>query len=165
MNSCLKDSTTRCFFVKNSIFTRVSLPEYGEILIFDNSAGVDAMEKRLSIFTVAAVYVSTVVGAGFASGQEVLQFFGCFGLAGFAGIAISTALFIFFGMLIMDLGHKLKAKSFLPVVKQAGGGKWFSGIIYIIITFFLFRVVVIMDAGVGAIFTEQSGRPAVLGTL
>jgi len=47
VNSCLKDSTTRCFFVKNSIFTRVSLPEYGEILIFDNSAGVDAMEKRL----------------------------------------------------------------------------------------------------------------------
>jgi len=39
--------------------------------------------SRVSTFKVAATYIGTVVGAGFASGQEMLQFFAVFGLKGF----------------------------------------------------------------------------------
>ncbi|EGD49885.1 hypothetical protein TheetDRAFT_3307 [Thermoanaerobacter ethanolicus JW 200] len=32
------------------------------------------IRKEISAFKVAATYIGTVVGAGFASGQEILQF-------------------------------------------------------------------------------------------
>lgn len=122
------------------------------------------MSKKLSALNIAATYVGTVVGAGFATGQEVLQFFVAFGLWGFAGIAVASAIFIFFGISVMELGHKLKAKSHLPVI-QAAGGRWISSTIDIIITFFLFGALVSMGAGAGAVFVEQFGLPAIWGSL
>ena len=52
-------------------------------------------QKKFSAFTIAGAYVGTVVGAGFASGQEVLQFFTYFGLKSILAIALATLLFIF----------------------------------------------------------------------
>ena len=126
--------------------------------------GQEVREKKYSSFTIAAVYIGTVVGAGFASGQEVLQFFGYFGIRGFAGMAISTVLFMFFGFLILSLGYSLKAESFLPVINKIAGQK-IGFIIDIIITFFMFGVVVTMAAGGGAIFMEQFNLPAIWGSL
>ncbi|MDN5348589.1 MAG: hypothetical protein PWP65_2154 [Clostridia bacterium] len=122
------------------------------------------MKKPLSVFTIAATYVGTVVGAGFASGQEVLQFFGFFGGWGILGIALSTILFIFFGISILDLGYKLKTKSHLPVIRKTGG-RWISRLMDIVITFFLFGALVTMAAGAGAIFAEQLKLPALWGSL
>lgn len=122
------------------------------------------MKKEFSAFTIGAVYIGTVVGAGFASGQEVLQFFGHFGFWGFFGIAIATALFIFFGISILELGNKLQAESFLPVIREVSGQK-VGTVIDIIITFFMFGIVVTMAAGAGAIFVEQFGKPAFAGGL
>lgn len=121
-------------------------------------------EKRYSSFTIASVYIGTVVGAGFASGQEVLQFFGYFGIRGFAGLALSTVLFIIFGYLILQQGYRLKAESFLPVIREIAGNK--NGVIIdIIITFFMFGMVVTMAAGAGAVFVEQFNLPAIWGSL
>ncbi|GAW90915.1 YkvI family membrane protein [Calderihabitans maritimus] len=122
------------------------------------------MQKKLSTFAIAATYVGTVVGAGFASGQEVLQFFGFYGKWGLIGIIISTVLFIFFGISIMELGHELKAKSHLPVIRAAGG-RWTGTAIDAVITFFLFGALVTMAAGAGAIFVEQFKLPALWGSL
>lgn len=120
-------------------------------------------EKQFSPFTIAGTYVGTVVGAGFASGQEVLQFFVAFGVWGLLGVAVVTGLFVFFGLSVMELGHRLKAKSHLPVVR-AVGGPWISTIIDVITTFFLFGALVAMAAGSGAIFVEQFRLPAVWGS-
>jgi len=122
------------------------------------------MAKKLSPFTIALTYVGTVVGAGFASGQEVLQFFSAFGGWGLLGTALATGLFIFFGLAIMELGHKVQAKSHLPVI-QAAGGRWAGTTMDLIITFFLFGALVTMAAGSGAIFTEQFRLPALAGGL
>ncbi len=120
------------------------------------------MKKSFSTLTIAGVYIGTVVGAGFASGQEVLQFFGYFGRWGFIGIVIATALFIFFGTSILELGNKLQADSFLPVIREVAGRK-LGAVIDVIITFFMFGMVVTMAAGAGAIFVEQFKQPAILG--
>jgi len=153
------------FLFFGGIFTLVCPLNFREkIILYRKSFGVEAMEKKLSAFTVASVYVGTVVGAGFASGQEVLQFFGYFGLWGFAAVIISTVLFILFGMIILELGNKLKAKSFRPVVEEAGG-RLLGRIIDVIIVFFLFGFVVVMNAGAGAIFMEQFGKPAIWGNI
>ncbi|MEL7563778.1 MAG: hypothetical protein AAGU27_02680 [Dehalobacterium sp.] len=120
-------------------------------------------EKKISTFKIAAAYIGTIVGAGFASGQEVLQFFGYFGYWGIAGLLLATGLFIYFGYLILKLGVELKADSHLPVIKYAGG-KWIGAIIDYIIIFFLFGALTVMAAGAGALFSEQLGLSKFLGS-
>ena len=119
-------------------------------------------EKRISAFTVAATYIGTVVGAGFATGQEVLQFFGFYGLKGFLGLALSGLLFAFYGSIILQLGLRLQADSHLKVIRETGG-KWIGTIVDWVITFFLFGALVVMAAGAGAIFKEQFGLSPLLG--
>ncbi len=120
--------------------------------------------RRISTFGVAATYIGTVVGAGFASGQEVLQFFGHFGMRGVQAIGLAVALFSLYGYLILELGRTLAAKSHLPVVQEAGGrivGTAVDGVI----TFFLFGALVAMTAGAGAVFDEQFGLPSAVGNV
>lgn len=92
---------------------------------------------NLNTFKVAATYMGTIVGAGFASGQEVLQFFAVYGRTGLWSILISTVFFSFFGYTILMLGNKLKAKSHLKVIRFANG-KILGFIVDLIITIFLF---------------------------
>ncbi|OTA41527.1 MAG: hypothetical protein A6D92_05935 [Symbiobacterium thermophilum] len=58
--------------------------------------GVVRMARRgAAVFRVATTYIGTVVGAGFASGQETLRFFAAYGPAGLAGILLATLLFCY----------------------------------------------------------------------
>lgn len=93
------------------------------------------MDKRYSTWRIAATYIGTVVGAGFASGQEVLQFFGYFGMWGIVGLILATALFIFFGYAVLRLGHQLAAESHLEVMNRAAGN-WIGKAVDAITTFF-----------------------------
>ncbi|MGI6066354.1 MAG: hypothetical protein ACOYI2_07665 [Bacillota bacterium] len=121
-------------------------------------------QQKFSAITVAMAYIGTVVGAGFASGQEALQFFGFFGFWGLAGLLLATALFIYFGYLILKLGDELDADSHLPIIKHVGG-KWVGGMIDYVIVFFLFGALAVMGAGAGALFSEQFGLPNFLGSV
>ncbi len=121
-------------------------------------------QSQVGVFKVAAAYIGTIVGAGFASGQEVLQFFSSFGLAGIWSIIISTAFFIFFGYTVLILGMKLNANSHIEIIRFASG-KVIGTFIDIIITIFLFGASAAMIAGAGAIFQEQFHLSPLLGTL
>lgn len=121
-------------------------------------------KKGVSTMKVAAVYIGTVVGAGFATGQEVLQFFNRFGASGLAGIIVTTIMFIVFGYFIMDLGKKLNARSHLEIIKYSGGRK-LGAIMDLIITVFLFGSFTAMIAGTGALFSQQFNLPALLGNI
>jgi uncharacterized membrane protein YkvI len=118
--------------------------------------------KRISAFKVAATYIGTVVGAGFATGQEIMQFFARFGIYGAGGLLVATGLFIFFGFIIMDLGNKLHARSHLEIIRFSGG-KFLGTVIDTIITFFLFGTFSVMIAGNGALFEQQLRLPAIAG--
>lgn len=115
-------------------------------------------------FRVAATYVGTVVGAGFASGQETLRFFASYGRLGLAGIAIATLLFCIFGILVMDLGRRLKARTHREILHHVCGpyvGRLMDGLV----TLFLGATLAVMVAGGGAVFAEQMGLPRSAGTL
>ncbi len=123
------------------------------------------MSKRgVSTFKVAGAYIGTVVGAGFATGQEVLQFFTRFGVMGLAGLMVTTIMFIFFGYIIMDLGKKLHANSHLEIIKYTSGNK-LGTIIDLIITFFLFGSFTAMTAGTGALVFQQFNLPFYSGSI
>lgn len=119
--------------------------------------------ETLSPWRLAGMYMGTVVGAGFASGQEVLQFFGFHGLYGILGILVSSALFVIYGAVVMITGRRIGAESHREVV-LAGGIPWATGAVDILITCFLLGTFSAMAAGSGAIFEEQFGVPALLGS-
>lgn len=120
--------------------------------------------KNLTNMKVAAVYMGTIVGAGFASGQEVLQFFTFFGVSGILAMVLATIMFIFFGLIILELGKRLDADSHREVIQYAGG-RWLGKVIDAVITVFLFGALTAMAAGAGAIFTEQFRLSYILGSL
>lgn len=54
------------------------------------------LSRWSGIFQIAAVYVGTVVGAGFATGREIVEFFTRYGIYGFIGILIARLYFYFY---------------------------------------------------------------------
>ncbi len=121
-------------------------------------------KEGISGVKIAATYIGTIVGAGFATGQEILQFFARFGLPGIIGLIITTVLFIYFGFIIMDLGKDLDAESHLDIIKYTGN-KFISIITDIIITFFLFGAFTAMIAGTGALFEQQFAWSSIIGSI
>jgi len=111
---------------------------------------------------IAATYVSTVVGAGFASGQEVLRFFTPFGPWGLAGLGVATGLLCLGGTAIMLESRWAKARTHGDLLAWLGGG-WFAKVYDVLITAFLFGATAVMVAGSGAFFQEQLGLPRLTG--
>ncbi len=125
------------------------------------------MEEKtasLNTFLIASTFIGTLVGAGFASGQEVLLFFSAYGWEGLWGVALATFLFFFFSYSILLLGNKLHATSHVDIVRFTNG-KLLGTAIDFIITIFLFGALAAMIAGAGAIFDEQLQLPALWGTI
>ncbi|MEH6946984.1 hypothetical protein V7068_07870 [Bacillus sp. JJ634] len=112
----------------------------------------------------AAAIVGIIVGAGFASGQEIMQFFTYFGWKGTLGAIIATLLFAFLFMQVVQLGNVLQATSHRQVLHHICG-KYLGNVIDLIITFFLFGVLVVMIAGSGSLFEQQFGLPHYIGNL
>ncbi|MBF8377456.1 hypothetical protein IW967_06150 [Alicyclobacillus mali] len=115
-------------------------------------------------FQIAAVYIGTVVGAGFASGQEVYQFFGRFGAWGFLGICVATGLFAWWGYRLLELGAECRARSFQDVTARALP-RWLARGIDALVIAMLLGTTTAMLAGTGALFREQLGLPYGLGVL
>lgn len=66
------------------------------------------MKESLKI---AGAFVGVIVGAGFASGRELLLMFVDFGVWGLLGAVVSAALFTFLGMALAGMGSRLQATS------------------------------------------------------
>ncbi len=120
--------------------------------------GKNTPRKNISAWQVASVYIGTVVGAGFASGQEILQFFGYFGLWGLAGLALASSLFFALGKKVMLVGFQSGRRSYREII-DAVGGRLLGPPINWAITFFLFGILVAMVAGTGAVFEEEFALP------
>ncbi|WKA49289.1 hypothetical protein QWY22_10245 [Planococcus liqunii] len=107
-------------------------------------------------FQIGGAFIGVIVGAGFASGQEVLQFFTSFGVYGIIGSFLAMALFAFLGMNLTQLGSELQTKSHQHAIRHICG-KYLGPVVDVAITFFLFGVTVVMFSGSGAIFEQQFG--------
>ncbi|MFP5111079.1 YkvI family membrane protein [Bacillaceae bacterium C204] len=113
-------------------------------------------------FQVAAVYVGTVVGAGFATGKEIVEFFSRFGFFGLISILMSGYLFIALGSKLMRMAAHIDAKSYQEFNEYLFG-KWPSRVINVFMLFMLLGVSAVMLSGAGAVFEEQLGLPKTAG--
>ncbi|SDK25377.1 YkvI family membrane protein [Lacicoccus qingdaonensis] len=109
-------------------------------------------------------YAGVVVGAGFSTGQEVLQFFASYGLWSFAGAALAALTAIFIGRQTAKLGYDLDAESHVMPVYTLFGDK-FGKVVDYILVFFLYGLGTVMIAGSGATFEQSFNIAPWLGTL
>ncbi|RIW30161.1 hypothetical protein D3H55_17090 [Bacillus salacetis] len=122
------------------------------------------MKRWSGVFQLAAVYVGTIIGAGFATGREIVEFFTRFGFIGLIGILISGYLFIFLGSKIMVKAHEIKAVSY-EQFNEYLFGKWFSKFMNILMMLMLLGVTAVMLSGAGAVFEEQLNMNKQTGVL
>ncbi|MBS4203978.1 YkvI family membrane protein [Lederbergia citrea] len=121
------------------------------------------MKKWTSAFQVAAVYVGTVIGAGFATGREIVEFFTRFGFFGFLAILLSGYLFIYLGAKIMVKAIEIRATSFEEFNEYLFGKK-LSKAMNIFTMIMLIGVCAVMLSGAEALFSEQLGFARSIGT-
>ncbi|MEK3903746.1 MULTISPECIES: YkvI family membrane protein [unclassified Paenibacillus] len=122
------------------------------------------MKSHVRTLQIAFTYIGTIVGAGFATGQEILRFFTRYGHWALLTILFSAALFIWLGTKMMIIARKISADSYEDFNRHLFGAK--SGTIISLFTMIiLIGVNSIMLAGAGAIFKEHLGLPYQAGLL
>lgn len=116
------------------------------------------------VLTIASAFVGVIVGAGFASGQEILQYFTSFGHLGTFAALISTVLFAYLGMVLTKIGSRLQTISHRKAIYEISG-RYLGVLVDIILIFTLFGVGVVMIAGAGSTLEQQFGIPNYIGSL
>lgn len=117
---------------------------------------------------VASVFVGAVIGAGFASGRELWQFFAAYGRPGLAGAALSGVWFAVVGGAAVLAARDVPPRSperigFAAVASVLPG---LAGRLIDLVTgTFLFVGLAVVLAGAGALAREEWGLPYDLGIL
>lgn len=107
------------------------------------------------------IFTGTVIGAGFASGQEIMQYFLKYGNAGVFGIFLSIAIFTFLVCVIMC---KIQYTGASDAAEYLGGCPLFIKRVYCVLTsgFMLVSFCVMVIAS-GEMFYEHAGMPRWFG--
>lgn len=118
--------------------------------------------RPLKVIQYAGAYIAFEIGSGFATGQEILQFYTSYGVYSIGAALISMALFAWVGAVVMEAGWQegggRKPYQLLcgPVV-----GTFFE---YFVICY-LFAVLAVMVSGAGASLQAGFGVPYYIGGL
>lgn len=113
-------------------------------------------EEFKNIVKVACIYATSIIGAGFASGQEILQFFSVYRSGGFLGIIMAGFLFAVIGSIVLEKVRSERIRNFEEFLFPAFG--WRIGwIVDISVTIFMFCIFCIMTAGAGDVIASRFG--------
>ncbi|MGN0658844.1 MAG: hypothetical protein ACI4LA_04490 [Emergencia sp.] len=109
------------------------------------------MEKKISpvrVFRYAGAYIAFEIGSGFATGQEIMQFYTSYGLWSLGAALISMLLFSWAGSRIMVMGYERGSDLQRPYQLICGRipGIFFEFFVMI----YLFGVLAVMLSGAGA---------------
>lgn len=117
-----------------------------------------------NIIKVASIYIATIIGAGFASGQEIMLFFSTYYIGGFYGIILAGILFSLLGFVVLERVYNERIRNYDEFLFPMVG--WFTGwIMEIIVTLFMLSVFCIMIAGAGNVFVEKFDVPFNYGVI
>lgn len=110
----------------------------------------------------AFTFIGAVVGAGFASGQEIRQYFVDYGVYGLIGIILMSVLFVIFGERLMLMGYTSKSDSYEVALGYAFRCK-FKKFVDFLFAFFLIATAGTMFSGCGAFFEQTLGISVPVG--
>lgn len=110
------------------------------------------------------VIIGTLIGAGFASGQEIYIFFYKYGVNGIFGILISSMLLGFVTYKVLSIGQKIEVTNYKNFLKEFIKEEKHLEIFNTIINIFILITFYIMIAGFGAYFEQQFGMYSLIGS-
>ena len=114
---------------------------------------------------ISMAFVGVLVGAGFASGQEAMQYFVSFGKMGLWGVVVAAALTTITGIAVLQLGSYFHAREHTAVYTSVSGPIT-SKILDIGTLVTLFSIGFVMFAGAGSNLSQQfEGLPLWVGAL
>ena len=115
------------------------------------------------IFGISLCFVGLLVGAGFAAGQEVVQYFTSFGAMGLWGTVIAGAVMTLAGTVFLQLGSYFHASEHNRVFREVTH-PIMSKMLDVAVILTLFAVGFVMLAGAGSNMEQQFGWPTWLGS-
>ena len=101
------------------------------------------------VLQIGGAVVGTLVGSGFASGQEVMQYFTAYGIPGVWGAVLTMVLFALMCAAVTYYGWKFAKSEHFSAFRHYCG-KYFGTFIDIFSVLFCFIVGIVMTAGWGA---------------
>ena len=125
-------------------------------------------DKRIhwkSAIRVSGAFVATIIGSGFASGQELVQFFTVYGIAGAVGAAVvSFLIYALFTSELFRFGKDMPPERhgafFTAYFGEKAGAvlDWFCAM-------YIYGVFFIMLSGAGATLNQYFGVPNMVGSI
>ena len=113
---------------------------------------------------IAAVYGSVFLGAGFASGRELIQYFVGFGGIGIWGLIIAGVLFALTGWAVLSICRRQGINNYSGLMRYLMGDK-IGPLMEGLVVGFLFCLFVAMLAGAGATVRQAFNLPFTLGAV
>lgn len=116
----------------------------------------------ITVVRIVGAFLSLLIGSGFSTGQEALQFFAVFGYKGIAAIWIFLVLGTYMTVSFLLVGQKHGFRNNEGVFRYYAGdtfGRLFS--LYAVVT--LYSVYVVMLSSAGSLLHESYGLPVVAG--
>ena len=120
--------------------------------------------KSSNIWKIMGVYTSAIIGAGFASGQELLQFFAGYGIWGITGLVVAGLLFAFTGWAVLEVSLREQITDGTALLKYALGER-LGLIVEISAVFFMFVLYSTMMAATGASLNQYIGLNFTVGVV
>ena len=117
-----------------------------------------------NVVGIALSFIGLLVGAGFATGQEVVQYFTSFGIPGMWGILVAGLVMTLAGTVFLQLGSYFHASEHNQVFRNITH-PIISRILDVAVILTLFAVGFVMLAGAGSNMEQQFGWPAWVGSL
>lgn len=111
-----------------------------------------------NIARVTSMYMAAVIGAGFASGQEIMQFFSSYYKGGFYGIILAGFLFSAIGCIVLDKVYTGRIRNYDEFLYPAAG-RIPGLIIQTAVTLFSLIIFFVMSAGLVGILSGKAGIP------
>lgn len=123
---------------------------------------VKDMVSIKKVISFAGAFIAFLIGSGFATGQEIMQYFSAYGFKGIAGGIVVFLLFLYVGVSFITTGYEHKFPNGSDIFEHYCGKKigrfydYFS-IVFIYMSFF------VMIAGAGATLNQQYGLSTSIG--
>lgn len=117
------------------------------------------MPKKLNAWQLGASFAGCFLGAGYMSGQELWQFFGIFGASWCKGIILTLGIIFVFGCLFLRLMLETNCDNTAQIVFEPKH-IWLKKGLNILMPIFLYAVIIVMSAGVGALAEQMWGLSA-----
>lgn len=117
----------------------------------------------MKVITYAGAFIALLIGSGFATGQELLQYFASWGVKGILGVGLVFVLMTYVGMSFISAGYNNKFEKANDIYKYYCGNALGSFYDYFSV-FFIFLSYTVMVAGAGATVEQHFQLNPMIGS-